>query len=455
MNAPLDFDDDIHLPWNLDAEKATLGALLVRPEVWRDVADAVSAEDFYREGHQRLFRRMAALVEAGRAIDFVTLLDGLQATELDALGGIGYLTKLTDGLPRSTNAVHYAEIVREHARRRACIALGQRLIAEAQHGDDVETARASCEQALRELETGRSVDTYSAASSVASAYDLLESMANTPDGITGIRTGFLTLDQMTGGLQRSELHLLAARPSVGKTAMLCALATQAAYVDRVPTVIVTLEQPRDMLLLRMASAMARVDLVAVRLGQASERNLSDLSDALAKLNSAPLTVIDHRELKMSDVRRRLRRLHGAGACEFALLDYLGLLEAERAVSRSENREQQVGAMAKMAKGIARELRIPFVLLSQMHREYEKANAARGKKTEPRRPNLTDLRESGQLEQHADTVLFIHRPYARPRNFDEAQKEGETEFILAKQRNGPIGSVPAWYAKSWTRFEETT
>lgn len=453
MNASLEVFEDVHLPWNLDAEKATLGALLVRPEAWRDVADAVAAEDFYRDGHQRLFRRMASLVEAGRAIDAVTLLDGLDQAALDALGGLGYLTQLTNGLPRSTNAVHYAEIVREHARRRACIALGQRLIADAQHGEDVEAARAACEQGLRELETGRSLDTYSSEQAVSAAFATLDAMADAPDGITGVRTGFPTLDRWTGGLQRKQLHLLAARPSVGKTALMGSFATQAAVVDRVPTVIVTLEQPHDVLLLRMASAMARVDLVDVRTHRASDHSLDDLARALAQLNDAPLTIIDHPQLRVSDVRRRLRRLHAEGRCGYVLLDYLGLLTPDRGRSHRENREQQVGAMAEESRAIARELEIPFVLLTQMNREWEKTNSTRGKKTEPKRPNLTDLRESGQLEQHGDTVIFIHRPYARPRNFEESTKQGATELILAKQRNGPIGNVTAHYTPAWVRFEE--
>jgi replicative DNA helicase len=444
-----------HLPWNLDAEKATLGALLVRNEVWREVADAVAAEDFYREGHRVLFGRMAKLVEAGRPVDLVTLTNGLDESGLQALGGFGYLNSLTAGLPRSTNAAHYAAIVREHARRRQCIALGQQLIADAQSGDDIDAARAACEQALRELEIGRSVDTAGADVVAVEAFDFLETMGNAPDGITGVRTGLAPLDTMTGGLQPSELHIVAARPSVGKTALMAQIALHAAVNEGVPTVVVTMEQPRKQLLLRMASNMARVDLVAVRRTEAYPDDLTRLSQALERLAASPLTFIDHGELRMSDVRARARRLHAQGKCGYLLLDYLGLVAPERSQSRSETREERVSVQSRMAKGIAKELGIPFVLLCQLNREYEKDNGARAKSAEPRRPRLSDLRESGAIEQDADTVMFVHRPFVRPRTEVEAYREPETELIVAKQRNGPIGTVPATYTKEHVRFEATT
>jgi replicative DNA helicase len=351
--------------------------------------------------------------------------------------------------------VHYADLVREHARRRQCVVIAEQLRAEALAADDLEESRARAEHALRDLDAGQAAAFTSIARAAHAGLDDLEAIAQAEDGVTGVPTGFATVDRMLGGLQGGDLVVLAARPSVGKTAAACQMAMHAALIRHVPTLFVTLEQRASQLTLRMASNAARVDLVALRVGQATEEESARLHQAAARLSEAPITFIDARDVRMSDVRRHARLLRAQGKCSLIVLDYLTLLEPERTSTRGETREAQVAAQSRLAKSIARELGVPFVLLSQLNREFEKDAGARKGSRKPRRPRLSDLRESGAIEQDADVVVFVHRPYVRPEGLEERTREGETELIVSKNRNGPTGLVRAHYAKTWVRFTETT
>jgi replicative DNA helicase len=450
VNAPA-----MEYPHSIDAERSVLAAVLLRNDTWSDVRDAVCAEDFYRHAHRVVFSRMEGLAQLGRVIDLVTLHDALaRHGEVDDVGGASYISRLIDGVARSTNAVHYAEVVRDHARRRKAMDIGRQLVEDAARSDDVNEVIGTAEKSLREVEAGRSLEVTSIADAITSGMDDLERAAQSEYGITGVPTGFFTLDRMLGGLQAEDLIIVAARPSVGKSALLGQMVAYAALDAKLHVTVVTLEMRASKLALRMASARARVDLHAVRSGTASPADLAALNQHLEALHGCGrINFIDTRDIRMSDVRRHARRLRAQGKLDLLALDYLALTTPEKATTRGENRQEQVAAQSKLAKSIARELGIPFVVLNQLDRGVEKDGGT--KKTPGQRaPRLSDLRESGAIEQDADAVIFVHRPYVRPETFEERLREGETELIVAKQRNGPIGKVRARYVPAWVRFDET-
>jgi replicative DNA helicase len=444
------------LPHNLSAERAVLGALLLRKDALADVRDIVSAEDFYRDAHQVLYRRMVGLADAGRAVDPLTLSAVLDRHgETDAVGGLAYVMRLVDGIPRSTNATDYAQEVRGNALRRQMCVIADQIRDQARTAEDPEDARQAAEEALRSLQTGTGEGLTTASAAVESAYEALDAYEHTEHlGVTGVTTGIYGLDDMLGGWQRSDLCVIAARPSVGKTAFVGQLAAYASVVRGVPTVFATNEQKPGALALRMASNRARVDLTAIRKRFATDEELKHFADALAELRTAPLAFYWARGKRMSDIRRYARMAHAKGACHMLVIDYLGLVQPEASQSKNETRERQVAVQSAMAKNIASELNIPVLLCCQLNREYER-DQPKGKKAAPRRPRLSDLRESGAVEQDADVVLFVHRPFARPNDAEEKMRQGQTELIVAKQRNGAIGDVSAHFAGQWLRFEETT
>lgn len=454
MNAPARLDA---LPHNLDAEKAVLGALLVRNDALTEVADIVLPEDFYRVGHQVLFRRMQDLAKAGKALDIVTLGTILDRHgELDEVGGRAYISRLIDGLPRSTNASHYAGEVKAAATRRALILFAEKVKADAIHGDDPEDVRSTAEQDLRALQTGIGLSFTSAEDAVRDAYATLDAYDTAEHvGVTGVPTGIAGLDDLVGGWQRGELNLIAAQTSHGKTAFTAQCAGYAAVIRKVPTLFVTNEQKPGSLALRLASNRARVDLKAIRRKYASDEELARFADALNEINRSPLTFYWARGKRMSDIRRHARILRAKGQCEMLVIDYLGLVRPEPSQSRTDTREREVAKQSEMAKDIAAELDIPVLLCVQMNGDIEKASPRGRSNAAPIRPRLSDLRESKAVGHDADVVVFVHRPYARPNNMEERMRQGETVLVVAKVRNGPIDDVSAHFNGAWQRFEETT
>lgn len=445
-------------PHNLDAERAVLGGLLLKPDAWHDVRDILAPEDFYREAHTGIYAAMSDVVQAGRTIDLVALADAVSRRPggLDAIGGLSYLTRLVDGLSRGmARPSDHAIIVCDHAQRRRCLLIGRQLIADASSASDVDDARTQAERALRELVTGTRSDAMSAEQAVAEAVDILERYESSPhQGITGIASGLYSLDHLLGGWQPGDLVVIAARPSVGKTAFAGQVAAYAAIVHHVPVVFATNEQSPRTLALRMASNRTKVNVEDVREQRTSEADLRRLFAGLTEVRQAPLTFLPARGRRMSDIRREARRLHAQGKCRLLVIDYLGLVAPESSQTRGETRERQVAVQSGMAKTLASELEIPVLLLCQLNRQYEQDQPKPGStRAMPRRPRLSDLRESGAVEQDADVVLFVHRPFVRPASPEERLREGQTELVVAKHRNGSIGEIPAHYAKEWVRFEE--
>lgn len=448
---------DEGLPHRLEAERAVLGAVLLRADALAEVRDIVTPEDFYRTGHATLFRRMLGLADAGKAIDLVTLMTVLDRHgEVETVGGPAYITRLVDGVPRSINAVHYAEEVRGCALRRELIRVAEQLRIEARTADDVEEARTAAEQALRGMQAGVGTSFTSAEAAVASAFETLDAFDQAEHvGVTGVPTSIAGLDDLIGGWQRAELNVIAAQSSHGKTAFVAQCAGYASVIRRVPTLFATNEQLPGSLALRLASNRARVNLKAIRKKFAHDDELERFGDALHEINRAPLTFYWARGKRMSDIRRHARLLHAKGQCEMLVIDYLGLVTPEASTSRNGTREREVAQQAEMARDVASELNIPVLLCVQMNGNIER-DAPRGKKpTQPRRPRLTDLRESVAVGHHADVLLFVHRPFARPNNPEEAMRQGQTDLIVAKVRNGEIGDVSAHFNGAWQRFEETT
>lgn len=450
--------DDDSPPHNLEAERAVLGAVLLRNDALAEVADIVTPEDFYRYGHAVLLRRMRDLANAGRPIDFVTLSTLLeQHKELDKVGGSSYLSRLIDGVPRSTNAMHYALDVKTAATRRALIAFAEKLRADAIDGDDPEEVRASAEQQLRGIESGTGIAFTSAEQAVADAYRTIDAYETAEHlGVTGVPTGLAGLDDLIGGWQKGDMNVIAALSSHGKTAFAAQCAGYASVIRRVATLFVTNEQKPGSLALRLASNRARVDLKSIRRRFATDEELQRFGDALNEIQRSPLTFKWARGKRMSDIRRHARMAKAKGQCDLLVIDYLGLIAPEVTQNRNESREREVAKQSTMAKDIAGELDIPVLLCVQMNGNTER-EAGRGKKpSPPRRPRgATDLRESMAVFNDADVVLFVHRPFARPFGDEEKSRQGHTELIVAKQRNGPIDDVTAWFSASHQRFEETT
>lgn len=451
-------EDDDRIPRNLEAERAVLGAILVRGDALREIADILTAEDFFRSAHGTLFRRMQDLATAGRAIDLVTLMPVLERHgELDAVGGVAYITRLVDGLPRSVSAAHYALDVKAASTRRGLIAFAEKLRSDAIHGDDPDTVREAAEQALRGLDSGTGLELLDVKDAVAQASATLDAFDNAEHvGVTGVPTGLAGLDDLLGGWQRGDLNVIAGLSSHGKTALMAQCAGYAAIIRKVPTLFATNEQKPGSLVLRLACNRARVDLTAIRKKYANDDELARFADAVNEIARSPLTFYWARGKRMSDIRRHARMAKAKGRCDLLAIDYLGLIPPEVSQNRSETREREVARQSSMAKDVAGELDVPVLLGCQMNGDIEKAAPRGGKKSvAPPRPRLSDLRESKAVGHDADVVLFVHRPFARPSNPEERMRQGETDLIVAKQRNGAVGDVSAHFSGGWQRFEETT
>lgn len=429
------------LPHDLSAERAVLGAILIRPDVWFDVAEQLRQSDFYRDPHRRIFAKMLELSEAKIAIDGVTLKDALaRDNELESVGGPAYLFALTDGVPHSTNAVEYARIVRDKAQLRQLVSIGQRMISRA--FDAGEHASAIVDATLAELlerasaRTDRGfIDTKTLMPQIVEA---VEQLVANPRRITGVASGFSDLDDMTRGFQPSDLIIIAARPAMGKTSLAMNIVQHAAIKDGRRVAVFSLEMGRKSLGLRLLSSEARIDHHKLLSGQVHDGDWSRISNAIGRLAEAGILIDDATSTTVFDVRAKARRLAADGGLDLIVIDYLQLMTATQ---KAENKNLEVAAITKGLKAIARDLEIPVVLLSQLSRDPEK----RGNHL----PQLSDLRDSGAIEQDADLVIFIHRA---ERYAATAENRGQAEAIIGKARNGPTGVVKLLFHDHLVRFD---
>jgi replicative DNA helicase len=437
-------------PWSAEAEQAVLAAMLLDQDAALRAAELLDDTMFYREAHRRLFRTMLALTERRVVIDHVTLHDELlRRGELESAGGVDYLAELVDAVPTTANLEFHAKIVRDKAILRRLIETATSVIAEAYEGrsgagDLLDTA----ESRIFQISQERGDEGFMRIKEMLwPTMERIESLQRSGKSITGVPSGFVDLDEKTSGFQRSELVIVAARPSMGKTALCLNLATHASVEADCAVAIFSLEMSKEALVQRMLCAEAMVDSQRVRQGRLRDEDFTRLARAAGVLQNCQLWIDDTPALNLLEMRSKARRLKVEHDIGLIIVDYLQLM---RGPERAENRVQEISEISRSLKGLAKELDLPVVALSQLSRASEQRGG-------DRRPILSDLRDSGAIEQDADIVIFIHRPemYEGPVDKDGNSLEGKAEIIVGKHRNGPTGTVELFFHKSFTRFESFT
>jgi replicative DNA helicase len=447
--ASTDYSLDRGLPASAEAERAILGAILLDNTAYSQAAEYLRADDFSLDSHRRIYLRMMELAESGRAIDFVTLTEQLGLhKEIESVGGVAYVTSLTDGLPRVKNIEQYVRIVKDKALLRGLIHAASNAVQKAYEQDaPAEEIIDAAESAIFEIAENRMGQGFMGVQEIVKgSFGSLDKLYERGQRITGLATHFEDFDEKTSGLQKSDLVIIAGRPSMGKTAFAINIAENAAVRDKKVVGIFSLEMSRESLLLRMLCSQSLVDSHRLRTGFLAREDYGKLAAGLAALIDAPIFIDDTPSISLSEMRAKCRRLQQAqGRLDMIVVDYLQLVAGAPSGSarRYENRTQEVSAISRGLKAMAKEMRCPVVALSQLSRAPEN-------RTGNNRPQLADLRESGAIEQDADVVAFIFREEVyKP---DDPDLEGKAELIIAKQRNGPTGNVKLAFIKRSTRFE---
>src|ERR1700690_3941914 len=433
------------LPHNPEAERSILGAVLLDNHSLNAAVEKLRSEDFFLPQHRQIFERMIHLGETQQAIDTVTLMEELnQAGELESAGGVAYLSQLADGLPRATNVDHYARIVKEKAVLRnlafSAAAIQEQALA---GGDDADVILDRAESTIFQIAEDRVRAVLTGVKElVRDNSERLERIFSEGRRITGLATGYAGLDNETAGLQPSELVILAARPSMGKTALALNIAENVAGRNRGPVAVFSLEMSKESLLLRMLASEARVDAHKFRTGHMTRDDWGKITSALSSLGDAPLWIDDSASSTVLEMGAKARRLKRDRGLSLMIVDYLQLVVPTN-TGRGTNRQEEVSSISRALKGLAKELKVPVVVLSQLTRAPER---------EDRKPQLADLRESGAIEQDADVVLFINRPNFYKSDLPDEDR-AKAELIIAKQRNGPTGNLNFVFLARHTRFEE--
>ncbi|HEY6388705.1 MAG TPA: replicative DNA helicase [Candidatus Acidoferrum sp.] len=440
---PVDTTLEKPLPNNLDAERSVLGAILLDNNALNTAIENLRAEDFFLDQHRRVFTQMISLGEAQQAIDLITLTEELHRRgDLEAAGGAPYLASLADGMPKVSNVEHYARIVKEKAMLRNLIHTAHNIQQCAFEGEDgADAILDNAESSIFLLAEDRvKAGLISVKDIVRDNFERLEKIFKEGKSITGIPTGYVELDKLTSGLQPSELLILAARPSQGKTALALNLAENIAIRAGQPVAIFSLEMSKESLLQRLVASVAQIDAHKFRTGHLSRSDWTSMTDALGTISSAPLWVDDAGSISVLEIGAKARRLKRDKGLSLLIVDYLQLITAR---GRFGNRQEEVASISRGLKGLAKELQIPVLVLSQLSRAPER---------DERGPQLSDLRESGAIEQDADVVMFIYRPHFFKAGASPEERE-ETELRIAKQRNGPTDNVKFVFRSRLTRFEE--
>ncbi|MGE5570599.1 MAG: replicative DNA helicase [Rhodospirillales bacterium] len=435
---------DKGLPVNLDAERLVLGSIMIDDSLFVQVAGVLQADDFALEKHKRIFSRMVELHERNEKIDRITVANELlKHNQLESCDGLSYLVSLDDGLPRTSNIDGYVRIVRDKALLRRIIFASQKLIDRAISGEEEpDEILASAEETLLKLNDARGGTGLESPSEIIQGYQGgINAFLDPSKRIKGLSTGFIKFDEMTGGLHPGELIILAARPAMGKTALALNIAQHVACGQNPQTVaIFSLEMSKESLLTRMLCAAARVDSQKFRAGYLNQGERNRLQTAAAQLAGAPLYIDDTPSVNLMDIHAKLRRLKAEHGLGLVIVDYLQLMSGR---GRYENRVQEISALSRGMKLLSKELETPIIALSQLSRAPEVRQG-------DHRPQLSDLRESGSIEQDADLVAFIFREEVyKPERED---LRGAAELILAKQRNGPTGKINLVFLRQWTKFE---
>ena len=434
-------------PHSLEAEQSVLGGLLLDNEAWDRVAEAVVAQDFYSRSHRIIFETIGALIELGDPVDLITLSEALENDQkLESAGGFVYLAEMMKNTPSAANIVAYAEIVRERAVTREMISVANE-IAEAGFDSQGRTSADLLDFAetkifqIAEARANKSEGPENIHSVLEKTVDRIEKLYQQPhDGVTGVSTGFADLDKMTAGLQPSDLIIVAARPSMGKTTFAMNLAENAAMTADKPALIFSLEMPSEQIMMRMLASLGRIDQTKIRTGQLGDEDWARLSSTMGLLiEKGKMFIDDAAGLTPTEVRSRARRIaRDHGGLSLIMVDYLQLM---RAPQFADNRTLEIAEISRSLKALAKELEVPVVALSQLNRSLEQRA--------DKRPVNSDLRESGSIEQDADLIMFIYRDEVY---HDNSEFKGMAEIIIGKQRNGPIGRVPLTFQGQFSRFD---
>jgi replicative DNA helicase len=428
------------LPHNLEAERSVLGAILLHNEAFNVAAETIDSRDFFRDAHRRIFEKMIILSERGQAIDLVTLKEELgRGGELDEIGGPAYITALVDGVPRATNVEYYAKIVKEKSTLRNLIYSATKILHSAYAAeDDADQILDEAEQAIFSIaERGIRQGFVSLEQLVHSSVETIEQLHARKELITGVPSGFADLDELTAGFQPSDLVIVASRPSMGKTSLVLNIAQHVGKLNRTVGFF-SLEMSKEQLFIRMLTSEARIDAHRLRTGFLGEKDWDRLGLALGVLGDATVYIDDTPSIGVLEMRAKARRLMSEHGLHLLIIDYIQLMQSR---ARAENRTQELAGISRSLKGLAKELNVPILVLSQLSRAPESRA--------DHRPQLSDLRESGALEQDADVVLFIFREDL----YGAAEEHvGVAEIIIGKQRNGPTGTVRLAFIKEHTRFE---
>ena len=439
-------------PYAPEAEISVLGGMLIDGDAVARALEVVDDSMFYREANRRIFRSMARLFQRGQVIDPITISEELKKTdELESVGGMAYLAELLDAVPTAANIEYHARIVRERALLRKLIEAASQTIRDAYEPGErtVEEVLDQAEHNVFQVAQSHEREGFVWIKKILyPTFEKIEQIQAAQGGITGIPTGFSDLDEMTGGFQRGDLVIVAARPSMGKTAMVTGVALHASITHQIPTAVFSLEMSKEQLVQRMLCSEALVDLGKLLRGRLSDDDYVRLAQAAGHLNTAPIWIDDSGALSVLEMRAKARRLKAEQPdLGLIVVDYLQLMHGGG--GNQENRQQEVSSISRGLKGLAKELGVPIVSLSQLSRAPEQRA--------DHRPQLSDLRESGSLEQDADLVMFLYRPeyYVTKEEAAEKGLQGKAELIIGKQRNGPTGTVDLFFRKECTRFENFT
>jgi replicative DNA helicase len=439
-----DFSSHKLPPQNLEAEQSVLGGILIENEAINKVMEILNADDFYRDAHQKIFTALINLSERDEPADLITLTHELRKVDrLDSVGGASYITSLIDSVPTAANIEYYARIVKEKAILRKLIETSTEIITQSyQDRGDVETFLDEAERAIFQISENRVKPSfYPIKDIVKESFKTIERLFEKKELVTGVPSGFKELDRMTAGFQPSDLIIVAGRPSMGKTALCLNLSQYAAIEKRIPVAIFSLEMSKEQLVIRMLCSEAHVEGTRLRTGFLNESDWPRLTLAAGNLSDAPIYIDDTAALSALELRAKARRLKGEHGLGMIIIDYLQLMKGR---TRAESRQQEISEISRSLKALAKELNIPVIAVSQLSRKTEERRDFR--------PQLSDLRESGAIEQDADVILFLYRDELYNRSEDNPNR-GKAEVIIGKQRNGPTGKIELAFLDKFTAFKE--
>ncbi len=430
-------------PQNIEAEQSVLGTILLSDHSLSTVLELLERSDFYRDNHKLIFEAMIILFEKNEPQDIITVSNQLKDhNHLEQAGGVAYLATLTSIVPVTSNLIHYAKIIRQKAVLRNLITVNTEIASRCyEEQGDIDTLVDDAEQAIFEIARSKSDQGFTALKRIIpGAFDTVEQLFKRKEMITGVPTGFPELDKMTAGLQPSDLIILAGRPSMGKTAFAMNIAQNTSLLDKTGVAIFSLEMSKEQLAMRLLCSAGHIDSQRVRTGKLHDDDWPKLSRAVGMLTEAPMYIDDTPAISVLEMRAKVRRLAAQYPLGLIIVDYLQLM---RGRNNSENRTQEISEISRSLKAMAKELKVPVIALSQLNRSLESRT--------DKRPMMSDLRESGAIEQDADVICFIYRDEVYNKG-DENPDRGIAEIIIVKQRNGPTGTVKLTFIKEFTMFE---